>query len=209
MIATRSPSRTRVTPAPVATTSPANSCPRICGFCAPVKRVRLDRRHDRPGRYSCRSVPQIPHGATGRRPRPRRRGRLRNVLDPEVARGVEAEARASDLYGHDPLGPQAREEIEERGLGVADAVEPEPPAAPHVGERLDGAAEIGVRVPPRRERVDVQVAKPVRRTISGQISPRPPSAARAAPARRRTEPARRRAPRRAAATAAASGRRRR
>ena len=36
MIATRSPSATLVTPAPVATTSPANSCPRICGFCAPV-----------------------------------------------------------------------------------------------------------------------------------------------------------------------------
>ena len=36
MIATRSPSATLVTPGPVSTTSPANSWPRICGFCAPV-----------------------------------------------------------------------------------------------------------------------------------------------------------------------------
>ena len=36
MIATRSPFRTDVTSGPVATTSPENSWPRICGFVAPV-----------------------------------------------------------------------------------------------------------------------------------------------------------------------------
>ena len=48
MIATRSPAATRVTPGPVATTSPANSCPRICGFCAPVSGCGSTGRDDRP-----------------------------------------------------------------------------------------------------------------------------------------------------------------
>ena len=135
------------------------------------QRVRLDGRDDRPGdvlvqvgaadaagRDAHDDLAGARLGAARRRPRSGGRAR----------RGSAAPASSR----HDPLGPQAREQVGERGLGVADAVEPEPPARAHVGERLDRAAEVGVRVPPRGERVDVEcrAGRGAGRS-RGQISP--------------------------------------
>ena len=136
----------------------------------------------------------------GRRPRPSPgSGGSGDVLDSEVAGGVEAKRphgypasrspcrveRAASR--HDPLGSQAREEVGERRLGVANAEEAEPPAAPHVGERLDRASEICVRVPPRRQAAR-RAGRGDRGDARSRARPRRrrPSAARAAPARRRT-----------------------
>src|SRR5689334_10881417 len=69
--------------------------------------------------------------------------------------------RARIALRDDPLRAQAREEVEKRRLGVADAEEAELPAAAHVGERLDRSAEVGVGVPPRRKRVHAEVAEAV------------------------------------------------
>src|SRR4051812_36451390 len=170
MIATRSPSLTLVTSGPVATTSPENSCPRIWGFCAPVSGCGATGVTIGPAMYSCRSVPQIPHEATltvtcpGPGPGGSATSSMRRSRTPwnrSARTATSWPARRPSCSRHDPLGAQAIEEIGERGLGVADAEEAEAPALPHVGEGLDRPPEVDVGVPPRRERVDGQVAQAV------------------------------------------------
>src|SRR5690242_19051609 len=162
MIATRSPARTRVTPAPTATTSPANSWPRICGFCAPVSGCGSTGVTIGPATYSCRSVPQMPQATVRTRTSPCPSVDGSGTSSMRRSRAAwKRRACIGESSGHDALGAQTLEQAHEQRLRVADAVEPEAAAAPHVGERLDRAPEVGVRVPPRGDRRHVEIAQPV------------------------------------------------
>ena len=73
----RSPTTTLVTCAPTASTSADSSWPRICGSSAPVSGCGAAGVTIGPARYSCRSVPQIPH----------HRGRIRTWVAPSSPSG--------------------------------------------------------------------------------------------------------------------------
>ena len=79
------------------------------------ERVRLDGGHDRAGDELVQVRAADPTGGRPDEDLPRsRRRRLLNILDPEVARRVEAESlHPSTSSWDDPLGPQPREEVEE------------------------------------------------------------------------------------------------
>src|SRR4051812_31908220 len=58
------------------------------------------------------------------------------------------------LGGDDALRPQALDHVEEGLRAVLVVEEAEAPALAHPGEGLQRAAEVGVRVPPGRERLE-------------------------------------------------------
>ena len=119
--------------------------------------MRLGRRHDRPGDVLVKiGTADAAVGYADDDLICARLERGLHFLDPEVARGVEAQ-RAHPLR-HDPPRAQAREKVGERRLGIAYAEEAEPAAAAHVGEGLDRPAEIRVCVPPRGETLYREVA---------------------------------------------------
>ena len=107
MIATRSPT-VDAGDAGAARHLAGESWPRIWGFCAPVSGCGSTGVTIGPAMYSCRSVPQIPQVATRTTTSPAPAPGLGDVLDAQVAGGVETQR----LSRHDLLGPQSSEEIE-------------------------------------------------------------------------------------------------
>ena len=77
-----------------------------------------------------------------------------------------------------PVGPQLREQVEERPLGRLVVHEAEFAALGHVGHHLDRPAEVEVGMPGRGEAVEIGLLETVfRRPCRARSAARPPSAA--------------------------------
>ena len=167
MIATRSPSAHARHAGPDRHDVAGELVPEDLRVLRAGQRVRLDGRHDRAGDVL---VQVGAADAAGRRPgrRPRPGPGAGGSATSSIRRSCAAWKRSARI-GYDPSDRhgtirsarrRAKRSVNEDSA-VADAEEAEPPAVPHVGERLDRASEVGVRVPPRGERVDVEVAQAV------------------------------------------------